>query len=173
MDYAQIIGQGFGIVAIILGFLTYQMKSKKGLLIIQLLTCMVFVVHYFLIGAIPACALNFVATLRNFVYYHKDKKIFSSKYYPYIFALIMAFMGVLSWQNIYSLLVIAGLVINTICVSFKDPQFVRKSILVSSPLVLVYDVIAFSIGGIVYESVVIVSSIIGIIRYRKVKENEL
>ena len=43
----------------------------------------------------------------------------------------------------------------------------RKSILVTSPLVLIYDVFTLSIGGIVYETVAIVSSIIGIVRYRK------
>jgi hypothetical protein len=65
--------------------------------------------------------------------------------------------------------VLLGLVINTVCMAFPDAQKVRKSILVTSPLVLTYDVFVLSVGGIVYESVAILSSLIGILRNRKNK----
>ena len=60
--------------------------------------------------------------------------------------------------------------INTLCLSFTDPQKIRWSILVTSPMVLIYDAFVSSFGGVIYESVVIISSIIGIIRYRKREE---
>ena len=82
----------------------------------------------------------------------------------------MGIVGLLSWQGYYSIFVVLGLVINTYCLSFANPQYIRTSILVSSPLVLTYDAFVMSIGGVIYESVVIVSSIIGMIRYRKLQE---
>ena len=48
-----------------------------------------------------------------------------------------------------------------------DPQLVRKSILVSSPMMIVYDVLVASYGGILFESVMIISSLIGVLRYRR------
>ena len=60
-----------------------------------------------------------------------------------------------------------GLVINSVCLAFSDPQNVRKSILVTSPMVIVYNCFAHSYGGIVYETVAIVSSAIGIFRMTK------
>lgn len=164
----NLVGQLFGGLAVVLGFVTYQVKSAKNIIWVQMATALVFCIHYVLIGAISACALNAVVVVRNLVYANRDKKIFSGKAVPVIFALIMAIIGFISWQNTYSLFVIAGQVINTIALSFKNPQNIRKSILISSPLVLIYDVFMCSTGGIIYESIVIISSVIGIIRYRRV-----
>ena len=86
---------------------------------------------------------------------------------PVIFAVIMGAMGAMSWQGWPSLFVIAGLVINSFGMRFRDPQNIRRSILISSPLVIVYNSIFRSWGGIVYESVAIASSAIGLIRYKK------
>lgn len=164
-----IIGQIFGIIAVILGFVTYQVRTQKKLLFVQILTTLVFVIHYLLIGAMSGMALNLVAMVRNIVYSRRDLKIFSGKGWPVVFAVIMGIMGLLSWQGWYSVFVVLGLVINSLCMAFKDPQKIRKSILVTSPLVLIYDAFALSVGGMIYESVAIVSALVGILRFRKEK----
>ena len=173
MDFLQIVGQALGIVAVILGFITYQVKTDKKLLFVQLLTCAVFSVHYYILGALPAAVLNIVGVARNVVYYHKDKSFYKPTLFPMIFAVIMLALGIWTSNGIHSILVIAGLVINTVCLSFKNPQNVRKSVLVTCPMVLAYNVIEHSIGGAVYESIAIISAIIGLIRYRKNDENDI
>ena len=167
------IGQLFGVAAIVLGFLSYQTKTSKKLLIVQMVTCAVFCVHYLLIGAISAFVLNGIGLVRNIVYANRDKKIFSYKFYPVLFAVIMGIMGALSWQNIFSVFIILGLVINTLCLCLEHPQNIRKSILVTSPLVIIYNISVLSIGGIIYESVSIISSIIGIFRYHKTVDDKI
>ena len=169
MNISWIIGQLLGVVAIILGIISYQVKTDKKLLFVLMLNGAVFAVHYYLLGAMPAAVMNTIGVVRNIVYYGKDKKFYNPVLIPAIFAVIMGVMGLLSWQGPESILVIAGLVINTVCVSFKNPQNIRKSILVTSPMVLVYDAYAGSIGGVIYEAMVVVSSIIGIIRYKNKK----
>ena len=67
MDLAMLIGQALGVVAVILGFITYQMKSPKRLLIVNLITCGVFCLHYLLIGAISGCVMNLIGSFRNVV----------------------------------------------------------------------------------------------------------
>ena len=113
--------------------------------------------------------LNIVAMIRNLVYSRRDLKLFSGKWWPAAFAVIMGITGMLFWQDWYSVFVVAGLVINSVCMSFKDPQKIRKSILVSSPLVLIYDAFALSLGGIIYESAAIVSALVGILRFSREK----
>ena len=169
MNISWIIGQLLGVVAIILGIISYQVKTDKKLLFVLMLNGAVFAVHYYLLGAMPAAVMNTIGVVRNIVYYRKDKKFYNPVLIPAIFAVIMGVMGLLSWQGPESILVIAGLVINTVCVSFKNLQNIRKSILVTSPMVLVYDAYAGSIGGVIYEAMVVVSSIIGIIRYKNKK----
>lgn len=165
----MIIGQILGFVAVLLGFLSYQVKTDKRLLVLQIATTLVFSIHYFLIGATSAMLLNAIGIFRNIVYYNKDKKFYSKKLFPIIFAVIMMIVGGCSWEGVHSIFVIVGLVINTYCLSFDDAQNIRKSILVTSPMVLIYDIFELSIGGIIYETVVIISSIIGIFRYRQQK----
>ena len=164
-----LIGQALGVVAVILGFVSYQVRTQKQLLLVQTVTTLVFVIHYLMIGAMAGMALNLVAMVRNIVYSRRDLKVFSAKWWPIAFAVIMGFMGLLSWQGWYSIFVVVGLVINSLCMAFRDPQKIRKSILVTSPLVLVYNAFALSFGGMIYESVAIISALIGIIRFRRTK----
>lgn len=170
MDTVQIIAQILGFVTVVLGFISFQVKTSKKLLLVQTLTCLVFSTHYYLIGAFPAAFMNMLGMVRNIVYYHKDKSFYRPKLFPIFFGVLMLIVGTLTANGPHSVLVISGLVINTVCLSMKNPQSIRKSVLFTCVLVLIYDVIEGSIGGIVYESVAIISAIIGLIRYRKVNE---
>ena len=158
MNIIQIVAQTLGVVTVLLGFISYQVKSDRHLLIVHMLTCAVFSVHYFLLGAIPAAVLNGVGIIRDAVYYCKDKSFYKPKLFPILFAVIMLILGIYSSNGIHSVLVIAGLVINTVCLSFKNVQNVRKSVLITCPMVLIYDVIEHSYGGVVYESVIVNSN---------------
>ncbi len=171
MNYIYYIGQALGVVAFVLGILSYQTSSTKKLLFLQTSTSAVFVLHYLMIGAMSGFALNIVSFIRNFSYCHKDKKsFFSNKYMPYVFATVMVIIGFCSWVDFYSLFLIAGLAINSVCMSFKSSQNIRKSILVTSPLVIIYNVHVLSVPGIIYESIAIISALIGIIRFHKEKK---
>ncbi len=167
LDPLFIVGQIFGVIAIALGFLSYQMKTAGRILLLQALTGVVFAVHYFMIGAITGMAMNMVCFVRCIVYYLRNKRGSLEKISPIIFTLIMAVIGIITWDAWYSVFVFSGILINTLCMAFADPQKVRASILITSPLVLIYDAFALSFGGMVYESVAIISAAIGIARNRK------
>lgn len=172
MELSMTAGQIMGFVAVALGFVSFQMRTQKQLLVVQTATTIAFCIHYYLIGAMSGLMLNLLGIARNLAYYHKEQPLFSGRKCPIFFAVVMGIVGLLSWQGYYSVFILFGLVINTLCLSFTDPQKIRKSILVTSPMVLIYDVFVMSFGGVIYESVVIISSIIGIIHYRKREENK-
>ena len=77
-----IIGQVFGVIAIILGFLSYQMKTQKQLLICQTATSLVFCIHYFLIGATTGMAMNMVNVVRNIFITAEIKKGIRVYFFP-------------------------------------------------------------------------------------------
>ena len=166
-----LIGQAFGVVAIILGFITYQLKTKRQLLFVQSMVAVVFCVHYLLIGAYSAMAMNAVNIFRNIAYDYRTERGIKSKMIPIVFVLIQAVMCIITWEAWYSVFVFLGIGINTYCMSFTSSQSVRKSILVTSPLVLTYDIFAKSIGGSIYESVALISAFIGVLRNRNKKNN--
>ena len=163
-EAAFIIGQIFGGIAILFGFISYQVKTQRQLIFMQSATALVFCVHYFLIGAYTGMAMNAVNMIRNFFYGRRNRKGSRDIYTPLAFAAAQAAIGILTWNAWYSVFVFLGIVGNTVCMSFADPQNVRRSILVTSPLVFTYDAFASSWGGMVYEAVAWVSAIIGILR---------
>lgn len=167
LDWAMLIGQALGIVAVILGFINYQVRSQKALLLVNMITCLVFCAHYLLIGAISGFALNAVGVVRNIVYANRDKKIFASPVWPFVFGTIMLIAGIITWQDWRSVLAVAALVINSLALSLKNPQHIRYSLLLTCPMVLIYDLLVSSYGGMVYEGMSTVSAIIGIFRFRK------
>lgn len=166
----QIFGQILGIVSFGIAFALYQMKDKKSLLIMQTALVTVVSIHYFCLKAYPAMAMNFFGIIRNIVYYRKD--IFKWKHTPLIISVLMMFVGIFSSSGVWSVLVVAGLTINTYCLSFEEPQRFRFSILVTSPMVLIYDIIVFSFGGILMEGISIISALIGIARNAKTEKTE-
>ena len=169
MDLEEIIyliGQLLGFVAVALGILSYQMRSQKNLLLLQLITSGIFCLHYLMIGAVSGMALNVVGLLRNAVFFRRKLRGDTGKLAPIIFTLISAVIGIITWEAWFTVLYFAGMVIHSFCMAFSSSQNVRKSILVTSPLVIIYDAFERSYGGILYETVAIVSAMIGIIRHK-------
>ena len=162
-----IVGQALGVVAIVLGILSYQMKTRQGLVLVQLLTTVTFVIHYFLIGAWSGMALNAVSTVRNIIYMYVEKKGGSCRKLSVVFAVIMGIVGIVAWQAWYSVFMVAALAINCIGMGYTNPQSTRKSILITSPMALIYNCFVWSVGGAIFESMSIVSAALGIWRNRK------
>ena len=108
--------------------------------------------------------------IRNFIIYRKDIKIFSYAFWPYVLAALMGVMGALSWQGPMSLLVIVALAANTLFLYFPNVQNLRKSIVITSTMVLIYNAYFSVWGGVFNEAIAISSSIIGIYRYRNAKQ---
>lgn len=163
------IGQLIGVIAIIIGFISYQVKTKRQLIFMQTVVAALFCVHYALLGEYSALGMNTVNIFRNIVYDYRTNKGITSRVIPISFVVLQATVGIITWDAWYSVFALFGLCINTYAMSLSDSQSVRKSILITSPLVLTFDIFAFSISGAIYESVAIISAAIGVIRNRKTR----
>ena len=160
----NIIGQSLGIVAVVLGFVSFQRKTQFGIIVSQCATALVFSAHYLLLSAPTGVALNFLSAVICVFCAFTNKKQSKSKVEVVINAALIIVAGVLTWENIYSLLLIAGLVINAMSLSFSNPQNTRRAMFIKSPLCIAYNLAVASIGGVVFECVVITSSIIGLVK---------
>ncbi len=166
-NIAIVLSNIMGGVAIILGFVSFQMHKRKSLLIVQIATTLAFCAHYGFMGAWAGFSLNTIGAVRNLAYYHKDKKWLSTWVTPVVFSAAMLTVGFLTWQGYQDLFYISSMAISSFAMYFFGAQNIRKSILLTSSLVLVYDIMVGSWWGTVYESVAIISAIIGIIVYIK------
>ena len=161
-----IIGQILGIAATAVTFLSYQTNTKKQVLLIQTVATALTCASYFFLGASSGLVLNIVCIFRNFAFYHQKERTMANYVSAGLFAGVMVILGVMSWQAWFSLLLIVALAANTVFLSIGNPQLLRKSILVTSSLVIVYNCFVLSIGGIANELLAIISSVIGILRFR-------
>jgi len=165
----ELVGHIIGLIAIGLFCLSYQIFDKKKLLAVQTLATAAICLQYLLIGAYSGFALNFVCVVRNLLFYRRDKMGRFGMWLPPILAVVMGGLSLLSWDGWHSLFIICGLMINTVCMGYFHSQNLRKSILVTCPMVLTYNVFEGSYAGIISESISIASSVVGIIRYRNAK----
>lgn len=167
----HLIGQILGWLAAALTFLSYQCKTQKTLVTVQIFSVISICTSYMLLGAWSGMLLNIVCLVRNVFIICKSKKFFSNSFWQYFFPVAMAIVGALSWQGPMSLLVIMALVINTVYIYRPSTQDLRKSILVTSTMVATYNVYYTVWGGVVNELIAISSSVIGIIRFRNNKKD--
>lgn len=171
-ETGYIIGQILGGVAVALGFFTYQMKDAKKALTVEMFIGLVFAAHYFFIGAFTAALLNLMGPVKCISYYFRNKRGSTSMVVPIIFAAASIISGVLTWEGWYSACLILGVVAHSFAFAMTDTQKLRYAMYIKAPLCLTYNIMVLSIGGIVYECVVLISSTIGIIRHRlKEKQN--
>ena len=170
MDFNFIFGQIFGVLATCLTILSYQVNTKNRLLIIQSIATLCTAISYLFLGALSGLVMNIVCIARNVVFYFQKEDRKQALISGYAFALAMVICGAFSWQGWPSLLIISALAANTVFLSFGKPQLLRKSILLTSSLVLVYNLLVFSVGGIANEVMAIASSIVGILRFHKAEK---
>lgn len=159
------IGHVLGFVSVGLFFYSYQCTEKRKLMIIQTVATALSCVQYLLIGAFSGFALNLVCIIRNLAFYFRDKYKRTDLVLPILFSVCMAAASAFSWEGTHSLLITAGLVVNTMCMGMFGASDFRKTILISSSLILIYNIFAVSYSGILSESISLVSVVIGIIRY--------
>ena len=169
MTTSYVLGQILGVFAPILTTFSYQANTKRRLLFIQSIATLCICISFWLLDATSGFALNIVCLTRNVAYFFLNEKSKLNYVAAGFFAALMIPLGILSWQGPISILMIVALAINTVCMSFGIPQLLRKSILLTSTMVLIYSCSVFSIGSILNESLAIISSIIGIVRFHKTK----
>lgn len=166
------IGQILSLIAVVTGFISFQMKTAKGVLIFQIITALLFSAHYFLISAMTAAVLNFIGAIKCLCYYIRNKLQSSNRALPIFFTALTITTSLLTWDGWFSIFLMVGLVTDSIGFSLSNVQTIRKCTLIKSPLCLVYNICVFSIGGIIFEVSSLVSAIIGLIRGHKTEKTE-
>ena len=162
-----IIGQALSGISVLVGFISFQLKTPARILVCEIISALVFSAHYFLIGATTAVALNLLAAVQCIAYYFRDKRGSKSKVIPLIFTALVIASGILTWEGWHSVFIVFGLAVYSVSIAFPKAQSIRYAMFLKSPSCLVYNAVSLSVGGILYECAVLFSSLLGILRERK------
>ena len=102
----QIVGQILGILATVITGISYQMNTKRSLLLVQTAATACTCLAYLFLGAASGFALNIVCILRNVVFYFQKGSGKGHMIPALLLATAMVVLGALSWQGPVSLLII-------------------------------------------------------------------
>lgn len=163
----EIIGQIVSIIAVALFAVSYQVKQQKHIIIIQTFGTICWCISYYFIGAMSGFAVNIISIIRNISMLFIKPRTRLSYISTAVLVVAMGVAATLSWEGPRTIIIAVSLMANTIFFSFGDPQLLRKSVIFTSSGFLAYNIISMLSGGIISESMSIISSIIGIIRFRK------
>ena len=168
------LAQILSILGLIAMVLSYQMKERKWLLVMQLFSNLFFAVSYYLLDAKTGAVLSLVNVFRCIVFMNRDKKWGQSRLWLYFFLAVSLVGGILSWEGPRSLLIIAATLLLTVALYSDNMTFMRKIFLICPVLYIVYNILSGSIGGIGNDVFCLISAAIAFWRFdlRKEKSGE-
>lgn len=161
----NIVAQGIGMVGTALAILSFQQNTNKGIVRLQMISSLLFGVHFLLLGAYTGAAINAVGIARNFVFYFRDRSWANRKGWLWFFLAVYLAVGVATYQNPFSILPLFGVLTNTVAFWIKDPRLTRFVTFPGSPCWMVYNIINGSIAGILAEGFVMTSLIVAMLRF--------
>ena len=161
----QFVTQAIGFVAAGLEIGSFQCKSSRKLIFVQLCANIAFLIHMLMLGAYSGCINLLISCIRNYVLSSKGDW---ARWKGWLWILVGAnLLGtILTWENLFSILPCIAVVSVTISCWTRNGKKIRiASFCCSSPSWLIYDIYTGSYSGIVAEIFVLCSVGISMIRY--------
>ncbi len=153
-----------GFIALVFAMVSYQMKTQKKIVLIQIISCTLFAVHFLMLNAYTGALMNLIAAVRSVVFVNKDKKWGRSSWWIVFFSIVCVVAVGFTWEGALSLMPMAGMVLTSVAWGIENASLVRLISLPSSPLWIVYNIICGSTAGVLTEMFVMISIITAIIR---------
>lgn len=159
--------QGIGFAAVAVFILSYQIRSNRRLFLLQLIGSALFCLQFFLLDAKSGCLSLAVNMLRNaLMMKYSEWGWVRKKWCPAAIAVLFTAVLIVTWNGPVSLLAFTASVSSTFAYWSNSPRSIRMVNLVcASPCWLIYDVIVHSLGGILSESITIVSILVSFLRF--------
>ena len=163
-----IISQTIGIIAFIISLVAYHRNKKEKILGNMILSNILNLVHYILLGAYTGCITKGLAIFRDgFIILKENNEKYNKKFFLYIFVIIYVISSVVSYKNIWSLFPLIAAVIYLIPIWGGNKKIVKQTALFFYFLWLIYNIFIFSIAGIISNIISIISTAIAVFNENK------
>lgn len=156
-----------GIAAVIIYLLGYQQKTRTKIIIFNATSRALYILQYILLGAFEGAALDVAGIISSVMAQQKDKP-FIRKYIKLFIAaanLIIVLMGILTYNNIFSLLPVCGVLLHTGAFWITNEKRIRQISLLGCPFWLAYNLISGAWGSVIGDALSIGSIVIAMLRY--------
>ena len=157
--------QLIGLVGSVIAITSLQSGSRKKILSLQVVCCVLWVAHYGLLGAWTGALINCLGLGRAVVCSCNDRKWAKSPLWLVFFLVCYAVSPLLTWDGPHCLLLGGAMMMTTVALWVHDMRLTRLLFLLNSPLVLLYNLIARSYSCAAIEVVALASFALAVWRF--------
>ena len=154
--------------------LSYQFKKREQIILVNTLSRFLYVLQYVLLGAFSGAALDIAAAVVLF-FAGKRETPFIKKHLKWVVAASVVFViavGLVFYQNVFSLIAIAGILFETGACWFRKEKTVRWFSILGAPCWLIYNLRYLAVASAVGNVITMISIGIAIWRYDIRKEKQ-
>lgn len=165
MKISFILVQLLGLIPSLIAITSLQSTNRKRILALQVLCCMMWILHYSILGAATAVVTNVIGIFRALLCRFNDRPWAKSR--AWLFVLIALYLGnaALTWQGPASALLTFSMVCTTVALWVHDMRVTRFLYLLNSPPVLLANLLMGSYSCAAIEVVALSSFALAVYRY--------
>lgn len=164
MNY--IFSQIFILINYLISIATYQCKNRKTILILNLLATFATATSYILLSAYTGLAMTVVATTRNILFLLNKKKNQNKITLIFLYVLTIL-LTIFTYDGILSLMTVFATVIYTYSIWQTNTKIYKILGIPVGLVAIIYNIYILSVVGIVFESMITISAILGYIKENK------
>lgn len=171
MSVQYILSQIFILINYLFLIMTYQSKNRNHILVFNFIGIIATGISFLLLSAYSGIAMVFVALIRNVLFIINEKKNEKRDKHDLKDYIVLALLftvsiisGILTYNGILSMSAVIATIIYTYSIWQKNTKIYKILGLPTGILSIIYYIYIFSIFGIVLESILTLSSIIGYIK---------
>jgi hypothetical protein len=161
-----IIAQAVGFIATGVAIASFQAKKRINMLLMQTVSNLLWMAHYFMLGSLPATFAFLIASTRNVVYGFRGKyKFADSKAVPALYIVAFIISGAITYETPLDILPTLGMVCASIAFFVKEEKLIRYISVLIALSFFSFGVYQGSIASIFAEGSTLISIIVAMIRY--------
>lgn len=163
-----------GLLAVALYLLCFQLKHAKSIIVCKLISSVLYVLQYLLLFAFVGAAMDAAAFLASAIAYYKDRPFVQRFRVPILVlcATVIVTVGLLLYENVFSLLAIAGVLFESAASWMKKERMIRILCLFAVPCWGTYNVVSGAWGSAVGNVLALVSILSALWRYAREEKCE-
>lgn len=161
-----------GAVAVAFYMLGYLQKRRKNILLFNMTSRTLYIIQYVMLGAFEGAVLDVAGMASSLLANNKHKGVVK-KYNKLFFiasGLLMIAMGLVTYKNLYSLLPLAGALLQVGALWCDNEKIIRLVSFAGAPCWLVYNFVSGAYGSCVGDVITICCLIVAVIRYDILKK---
>ena len=147
---------------------SYYKKDKKDILFIQIISYIFFTVHYYLLEGHTGAICNALGLVAFVIIYLFDKYKFKNKVLLAVCLIpLLIIISLITFENVYSVFPIFASCISIIAFLTNNENEIRRIGIVSAICWFIYAIVYKSYIAIVFEILLVMSTIIAFIKNNK------